>query len=47
MIAPAARQATAQIADLACRQLAVVERHGQAQITRFCAQRGGQVKPIS
>jgi hypothetical protein len=32
-------------ADLARRQLVVVERHGQAQIIRFCANVTPRVKP--
>jgi hypothetical protein len=35
------------IADLARRQLVVVERHGQAQIIRFCANVAARVKPGS
>ena len=34
-----------QIADLARRQLVVVERHGQARIIRFCANVTPRVKP--
>ena len=34
-------------ADLARRQLVVVERHGQAQIIRFCAGVASRVKPGS
>jgi hypothetical protein len=34
-----------RIADLACRQLVVVERHGQAQITRFCANLAARANP--
>jgi len=37
----------ARNADLARRQLAVVERHGQAQIIRFCANVAARVKPGS
>jgi hypothetical protein len=35
------------IADLARRQLVVVERRGQAQIIRFCAGVAARVKPGS
>lgn len=35
------------IADLARRQLVVVERHGQARIIRFCANVTPRVKPDS
>jgi hypothetical protein len=38
---------TSEIADLARRQLVVVERHGQAQIIRFCANVAARVKPGS
>jgi hypothetical protein len=34
-----------QIADLARRQLVVVERHGRAQIIRFCVNVTPRVKP--
>jgi hypothetical protein len=37
----------APIADLARRRLVVVERHGQAQIIRFCANVTPRVKPDS